>query len=66
MLNDDEDLDHMSPDQLRALRDDVLSRIESVGSQDAALNPDGAEEIEKLDVLLQEIEARLSRSVPEG
>jgi hypothetical protein len=66
MLNDDEDLDQMSPDQLRALRDEVLNRIESVGSQDAAVNPDGAEEIGKLDLLLQEIEGRLSRSVPGG
>jgi hypothetical protein len=60
MPDDDEDLDQMSPDQLRALRDELLIRIETVGSQDAALNPDGAEQIRTLDVLLQEIENRLS------
>jgi hypothetical protein len=61
MLNEKDDLDKMSLDELRALKDEVLMRIELVGSQDGALNPDGAGEIRQLDVLLKEIEERLER-----
>jgi hypothetical protein len=60
MMNDDDDLDKMSPEQLRDLKQEVLLRIETVGSQSADLNPGGAEEIRKLDDLLREIEIRLS------
>jgi hypothetical protein len=61
MLSENDDLDKMSLDELRALKDEVLLRIELVGSQDAALNPDSAGEIRQLDVLLKEIEERLER-----
>ena len=57
MLNDDEDLDQMSPNRLRALQQEVLSRIEEIGSHDGAVDPDVAEEIRKLDDLLEEIES---------
>jgi hypothetical protein len=60
-MNENDDLDKMSLDELRALKDEVLLRIELVGSQDAALNPDVAGEIQQLDVLLKEIEERLER-----
>jgi hypothetical protein len=63
-MNENDDLDKVSRDELRALKDEVLLRIESVGSQDAALNPDVASEIQQLDVLLKEIEERLERGIP--
>ena len=58
--DDEEDLDAMSPDRLRALRDEVLSHIEEIGSRDGAVDPDAPEEIRKLDALLAEIEGRLA------
>ena len=59
MLNDDEDLDQMSPERLRELRQEVLLRIEETGSRDGAVDPDVAVEIRELDELLAEIEERL-------
>jgi uncharacterized protein YaaN involved in tellurite resistance len=59
MPGDDEDLDQMSPDRLRALQQEVLNRIEEIGSRDGAADPNVAEEIRQLDDLLQEIDARL-------
>jgi hypothetical protein len=59
MLNDDEDLDQMSPERLRELRQEVLLRIEETGSRDGAVDPDVADEIRELDKLLAEIEERL-------
>ena len=59
MLDDDEDLDQMSPDRLRELKDEVLSLIEEIGSRDASVEPERAEEIQRLDGLLKEIEDRL-------
>ena len=61
MLNDDEDLDQMSPERLRELRQEVLLRIEETGSRDGAVDPDVADEIRELDKLLAEIEERLGR-----
>ena len=58
--NDEEDLDAMSPDRLRALRDEVVSLIEEIGSRDGAVEPNSAEEISELDELLEEIETRLA------
>jgi hypothetical protein len=49
MLNDDEDLDQMSPERLRELQDEVLRLIEEIGSRDGALDPDVAKEIQMLD-----------------
>jgi hypothetical protein len=60
MLDDDEDLDDMSTERLRALQQEVLLRIEEIGTHDGAVDPDVAEEIAKLDDLLQEIEDRLN------
>jgi hypothetical protein len=60
MLDDDEDLDQMSPERLRELQDEVLRLIEEIGSRDGALDPDVAKEIQMLDDLLEEIEDRLS------
>ncbi len=60
MLNDDEDLDQMTPDRLRELQQEVLSLIEEIGSRDGSVDPNVADEIRELDELLQEIEARLS------
>jgi hypothetical protein len=62
MPDDDEDLDQMSPERLRALQQEVLLRIEEIGSRDGAVDPDVAKEIETLDELLKEIEDRLSGS----
>ena len=59
MLNDDEDLDQMSPERLRELKREVLLRIEETGSRDGAVDPDVADEISELDKLLAEIEERL-------
>jgi hypothetical protein len=60
MLNDDEDLDQMSPERLRELKAEVLSLIEAIGSRDASVDPAVPDEIRKLDDLLKEIEDRLS------
>lgn len=60
MLNDDEDLDQMSPERLRQLQREVLGLIEEIGSRDGAVDPNAAEEIRELDELLAEIEDRLS------
>ena len=62
MLNEDEDLDQMSPDRLRALQQEVLSLIEEIGSRDGSVDPNAAEEIRELDELLEEIETRLNGS----
>jgi len=60
MLNDEEDLDQMSPERLRELQQEVLLLIEEIGSRDGAVEPNAAEEIRELDELLAEIEDRLS------
>ncbi|MGO8798725.1 MAG: hypothetical protein ACLQJL_06535 [Roseiarcus sp.] len=60
MLNDDEDLDQMSPERLRALQQEVLALIEEIGTRDGAVDPDAAAEIQELDELLKEIEDRLA------
>jgi hypothetical protein len=62
MLNEDEDLDQMSPDRLRELQQEVLSLIEEIGSRDGSVDPNAAEEIRELDELLGEIETRLNGS----
>jgi hypothetical protein len=62
MLNEDEDLDQMSPDRLRALQQEVLNLIEEIGSRDGSVDPNAAEEIRELDELLEEIEIRLNGS----
>jgi len=59
-LDDDEDLDQMSPERLRELKQEVLLRIEEIGSRDASVEPERADEIKELDDLLNEIEERLS------
>ena len=60
MPNDDDDLDKMSADELRKLKQDVLLRIEEDGSLDSSTNPLAAEDIQKLDELLNDIEVRLA------
>ena len=60
MQDDDEDLDQMSPERLRALQREVLDLIEEIGSRGGSVEPDAAKEIARLDDLLKEIEARLS------
>src|ERR1700690_3099427 len=60
MLDDDEDLDQMSPERLRELKQEVLLRIEEIGSRDASVEPEPADEIKELEDLLNEIEERLS------
>ena len=60
MPDDDEDLDRMSPERLRALQREVLDLIEEIGSRAGAVDPDAAKEIARLDDLLKEIEERLS------
>ena len=60
MLNDDEDLDDISPERLRALQQEVLALIEEIGTRDGAVDPDAAAEIQELDELLKEIEDRLA------
>ena len=60
MLDDDEDLDQMSAERLRALQQQVLLRIEEIGTHDGAVDPDVAQEIAKLDDLMKEIEDRLN------
>jgi hypothetical protein len=66
VLDDDEDLDQMSPERLRELKQEVLLRIEDIGSRDAAVEPERADEIQELDDLLKEIEERLSGPVTEA
>jgi hypothetical protein len=66
MLDDEEDLDQMSPERLRDLKQEVLLRIEDIGSRDASVEPERAEEIQELDDLLKEIEERLSGPVTEA
>jgi hypothetical protein len=66
VLDDDEDLDQMSPERLRDLKQEVLLRIEDIGSRDAAVEPERADEIQELDDLLKEIEERLSGPVTEA
>jgi hypothetical protein len=60
MPDDDEDLDQMSPERLRALQREVLDLIEEIGSRGGSVDPDAAAEIARLDDLLKEIEERLS------
>jgi len=54
-----DDLDAMSLDELRKLKEEVLSRIEEIGSHSDDVDPEKAEEIKMLDDLLREIEERL-------
>jgi hypothetical protein len=42
------------------LKQEVLLRIEEIGSRDASVEPERADEIKELDDLLKEIEERLS------
>jgi hypothetical protein len=60
MPGDDDDLNAMTLDQLRAWRDEILSNIEAEGSQSADINPHSSEDIGKLDELLEDIEARIA------
>ena len=60
MLNEDEDLDDMTPERLRELQQEVLGLIEEIGSRDGVADPNVAEEIQELDELLKEIEERLA------
>ncbi len=60
MPDDSDDLDKMSADELRKLKQDVLLRIEEDGSLDSSTNPLAAEDIQKLDELLKDIEERLA------
>ena len=60
MPGDDDDLDKMSADELRKLKQDVLLRIEEDGALDSSTNPLAAEDIQKLDELLNDIEVRLA------
>ena len=60
MPDDEDDLDKMSADELRKLKQDVLLRIEEDGSLDSSTNPLAAEDIQKLDELLNDIEERLA------
>ena len=66
MLDDDEDLDQMSPERLRELKQEVLLRIEDLGSRDLSVEPERADEIQELDDLLKEIEERLSGPATEA
>jgi hypothetical protein len=66
MLDDDEDLDQMSPERLRELKKEVLLRIEDLGSRDLSVEPERADEIQELDDLLKEIEERLSGPATEA
>ena len=61
MADEADDLDTMSLDQLRKLRDEVLMNIEAVGSQSADVNPDGPEQIKNLDAILADVELRISK-----
>jgi len=60
MPGDDDDLDTMSAGELRKLKQDVLLRIEEDGALDSSTNPLAAEDIQKLDELLSDIEVRLA------
>jgi uncharacterized protein YaaN involved in tellurite resistance len=66
MMDDHEDLDQMSPERLRELKQEVLLRIEEIGSRDASVEPERDDEIKELDELLQDIEERLSRPATEA
>ena len=66
MADEADDLDTMSLDDLRKLRDEVLMSIETIGSQSADVNPDGPEQIETYDALLADIELRISKLAPDG
>ena len=66
MADEADDLDTMSLDDLRKLRDEVLMSIETIGSQSADVNPDGPEQIETCDALLADIELRISKLAPDG
>ena len=62
MSNDDDDLDEMSPDQLRELKQEMHSRIEAIGILTGALNQkiEDAEKIRKYYDFLKDIEAKLA------
>jgi hypothetical protein len=60
MPDDDDDLDKMSGDELRKLREEVLLRIEEEGALDSSTNPAAEDDISKLDELLNDIEERLA------
>jgi hypothetical protein len=60
MPDDNDDLDKMSAEGLRKLKEDVLLRIEDEGSLSSSTNPLAAEDIQKLDELLNDIEVRLA------
>ena len=49
MLNDDEDIETMSVERLRELRDEVTSLIEQIGTRDVSVDPHAHEEIDELD-----------------
>ena len=66
MLNDDEDLNTMSAERLRELRDEVTSLIEQIGTRDVSVDPHAHEEIDELDELLEAIEERLSDLEPKA
>ncbi len=58
--DDNDDLDAMTADQLRALKQEVLLRIEEDGALSSASNSMAAEDIRQLDELLEDIEVRLA------
>jgi len=60
MPDDDDDLDKMSADELRKLKQDVLLRIEEDGSLDSSTNSLASGDIRQLDELLADIEERLA------
>ena len=64
--NDTDDLDKMTPDQLRALKQEVLLRIEEDGSLSSSSNRMAAEDIRQLDELLNDIEVRLAEITEAG
>ena len=66
MANEADDLDAMSLDELRKLRDDVLMNIETIGSQSADVNPEGSQQIAELDLVLAEVEERIGKLAPQA
>jgi len=66
MASEADDLDAMSLDDLRKLRDDVLMNIETIGSQSADVNPEGPQQIAELDLVLAEVEERIGKLAPEA
>jgi hypothetical protein len=60
MPDDSDDLDKMSADELRKLKGEVLLRIEEEGAFSSSTNSLAAEDIQKLDELLNDIEVRLA------